>query len=591
MSSTPKQVVVPGEEDPILSDFRNMLYVTWHHLGLPDPTPMQFDYANSLQYGPTRAVLEAFRGFGKSWITSAFACWLLLCNPQLKILVVSASKERSDQFSTFTLRLIREMPILQHLAPRDGQRDSKIAFDVGPASPDHAPSIKSVGITGQLAGSRADVIIADDVEVPNNSMTQPMRDKLAEAVKEFDAILKPAAQSPNRRVLFLGTPQSEMSVYNLMTERGYTVVIWPAQYPTSKQLARYGNRLAPYITEALEKAPELEGQATDPRRFTLMDLQERRDSYGSSGFALQFMLDTTLSDADRYPLKLGNFVIHTLDRKRAPIKMAWGGSPDLCIQDLASVGFSGDRLYRAAWVDKDFADYTGCVMSIDPSGRGKDETAYAVVKMLHGLLFLVASGGFLDGFSPRTLESLALVAKEHGVNLIKIERNYGGGMFDQLLKPVLHRIYPCTIDEEGVKSTVQKERRICDVLEPVLGQHRLVVDRSVIEQDFESTKGYSTENALQYQLCYQLTRITRDKGALLRDDRLDALAMAVEHFTHAMARDNDKAADDHRASLLDDELRRFIEHAQGGPMDDDGWLGRHSTRRQEPIRRFREGTR
>ena len=83
------------------------------------------------------------------------------------------------------------MPILAHLIPDDDQRQSKISFDVKPAAASHAPSVKSVGITGQLAGSRADIIIADDIEVPNNSMTQGQRDKLSEAVKEFDAILKP----------------------------------------------------------------------------------------------------------------------------------------------------------------------------------------------------------------------------------------------------------------------------------------------------------------------------------------------------------------------------------------------------------------
>ena len=133
--------------------------------------------------GPS-VIIEAFRGVGKSWITSAYVVWLLYMNPQLNILVVSASKSRADDFSTFTLRLIKEMPILEHLIPSDDQRQSKISFDVKPAAASHAPSVKSVGITGQLAGSRADVIVADDCEVPNNSMTQGMRDRLSEAVKE-----------------------------------------------------------------------------------------------------------------------------------------------------------------------------------------------------------------------------------------------------------------------------------------------------------------------------------------------------------------------------------------------------------------------
>ena len=218
------------QRDPLKEDFRNFLWLVWRHLNLPEPTPVQYDIARFLQWGPKRAIISAFRGVGKSWITSAYVLWLLYCNPQLNILVISASKTRSDDFSTFTLRLIHEMEILSHLRPGPEQRESKVSFDVGPAQASHAPSVKSMGITGQITGSRADVIIADDIEVANNSDTQLKRDKLSEQIKEFDAILKP--DSPVGRVIFLGTPQTEQSLYNILfSERGYVMRIWPAEYP------------------------------------------------------------------------------------------------------------------------------------------------------------------------------------------------------------------------------------------------------------------------------------------------------------------------------------------------------------------------
>ena len=148
--------------NPLYDDFKVFLFAVWKHLNLPEPTRSQYMMGEWLQTGPTKLVIEAFRGIGKSWVTAAFVCWLLMRDPQLKIMVVSASKLRADDFSTFVLRLIHEVPFLQHLQPRDGQRSSKIAFDVGPARADQSPSVKSVGITGQLTGSRADVIIADD---------------------------------------------------------------------------------------------------------------------------------------------------------------------------------------------------------------------------------------------------------------------------------------------------------------------------------------------------------------------------------------------------------------------------------------------
>ena len=147
-----------------LSDFRKFLFVVWKHLNLPAPTDLQYDIAYRLQHGERRMIIEAFRGVGKSWITSAFVVHQLYMNPKLNILVVSASKVRADDFCTFTQRLINEIPILAHLKPRDDQRQSKISFDVGPAKPHQAPSCKSVGITGSMTGSRADLLIFDDVE-------------------------------------------------------------------------------------------------------------------------------------------------------------------------------------------------------------------------------------------------------------------------------------------------------------------------------------------------------------------------------------------------------------------------------------------
>lgn len=546
---------------PVLSDFRKFSYIIWKHLNLPEPTTVQYDIAQYLQHGPRRSVIEAFRGVGKSWLTSAFVCWLLVNNPQLKILVVSASKERADAFSTFVKRLINEIPMLQHLKPQDGQRDSVIAFDVGPATPDHSPSVKSVGITGQITGSRADVLIADDVEVPNNSSTQMMRDKLSEAVKEFDAILKPGG-----RIIYLGTPQTEMSLYNQLPERGYEVRIWPALFPELAQVIKYQGRLAPMITQALEADATQAGKPTDPKRFGEEDLMERKSSYGKAGFALQFQLDTSLSDADRYPLKVSDLVIQNLNPTMAHLKVAWAAAPELCINDLPNVALTGDRFYRPMWHSDDMSEYTGAVMSIDPSGRGKDETGYACVKALAGNLFLTEAGGITGGYELETLEALAYAAKRNQVKYIIIEANFGDGMFTQLLKPVLARIYPCTVEE--VKHSQQKEARIIDTLEPVMSTHRLIVDQRVIQKDFDTAKD------IKYSLFYQLTRLTRDRGALVHDDRLDALAIAVNYWVESMARDNNKAAADIKSMAIDRELKRFMGGILGTKPAGNTWMSR-----------------
>lgn len=533
-------------QDPIKADFRNFLYLCWKHLGLPDPTPEQYDIANYLQHGPRKKMIMAFRGVGKSWIYGAFAAWRLYCNPDWKILCVSASKVAADALAQFVKRLIDEMPLLAHLKARPGQKDSSTIFDVGPARLSKDPSFKSVGITGQITGSRADEIIADDIESLNNSLTQAARDKLLEVIKEFAAVSKPESGY----ITYLGTPQTEMSIYNSLEERGYEIRVWPARVPSDTE--KYRGRIAPFVLELIENGIAA-GTPVSPR-FNELKLAENLAEYGRAGFALQFMLDTSLSDAERYPLKLADILVMGLDPVVAPSRMMWSNDPRDAIDNLHTVGLPGDRYFRPGWRSDTSAEYTGCVMAIDPSGRGSDETTYAIVKILHGTLFLVASGGFSDGYGESTLKALAMLAASHKTKKIIVEANFGDGMFTQLLKPVLGRVYPCSIEE--VKHSAQKERRIADTLEPVLAQHRLVVDRKVIEEDAKAEP--------IRQLFYQMTRLTRERGCLRKDDRLDVLAMAVAFWTEQMARDRDKAADEHQERLREQELEKFIRQFRKG---------------------------
>lgn len=535
-----------------LKDFRNFLWLVWKHLNLPQPTPVQYDIAEFLQNGPKRSVIEAFRGVGKSYVTSAFVVHQLLLNPDIKVLVVSASKTRSDDFSTFTQRLIWEMPILQHLMPKEGQRQSKIAFDVAPAQASHSPSVKSVGITGQLAGSRADLIIADDVEIPNNSATQMMREKLSESVKEFDAVLK-----PDGRIIYLGTPQTEMSLYETLPERGYEVRIWPARFPDDTIRVKYGDRLAPMIEDKLDRKQGEVGAPTDPQRFSAEDLMERELSYGRSGFSLQFMLDTSLSDQDRYPLKLSDLIIMDLDSEKAPEKLVWGNNPMDKIPEVPVVGLNGDFYFGPQQKMGDWIPYTGSVMSIDPSGRGQDELGYSVVKMLNGQLFVTAAGGMQGGYKDSVLKSLAIIAKQQNVNYVIIESNFGDGMFTELFKPVINKVHPVTMEE--VRHSKQKEKRIIDTLEPVMNQHKLIFDRKIILDDYKTVQGYATEKAMKYSLFYQMTRITGDRGSLSHDDRLDALAIAVNYWVEQMAADAEKNMESRRVDLLHKALDNFVD--------------------------------
>jgi hypothetical protein len=545
-----------------INDFRNFLYITWKHLRLPNPTAVQYDIADFLANGEQRTIICAFRGVGKSWITATYVLWRLLLDPQLNILVVSASKNRADDFSTFCLRLLSEMPMLRHLYPTSSQRQSKISFDVALANASQQPSVKSLGITSQITGSRASVIICDDVETSGNTQTDFMRSKLAEAIKEFEAVIKPDTSS---RIIYLGTPQTESSIYNRLQERGYKIRYWPARYPNEAQIKTYGSNLAPIINNTWKI--DLIGQATDPSRFSEKDLLEREFSYGKIGFNMQFQLDCTLSDIDRYPLKLSDLIVMNCNPDTAPEKVIWASAPELRHNDIPCVGLQGDGYYRPMQTQGSWIDYTGAVMAIDPSGKsGKDETAYCVTKFLNGNIYVLDVGGFNAGYTEYVLAKLVGVAKKNKVNKILIEENFGQGMFEALLKPYLIKEYPCTT--ELVRQTSNKHRRILDTIEPLMSQHRLVVDTQVVRKDYEETNAiYPQEQALKYQLFYQISRLQKSNMTLAHDDRVDCLQMACHYWIKRLSSDQELASKSRQEQLVVAELQKYF-----GQTTENSWF-------------------
>ena len=168
--------------------------------------------------------------------------------------------------------------------------------------------------------------------------------------------------------------------------------------------------------------------------------------------------------------------------------------------------------------------------------------------------------------------ALSLAAAKFKVNYVSMERNYGGGMFGQILKPVLKRVCKARVleVEDMPWSSGQKEVRILNALEPVVQSHRLVVARSVILAD---NKLQSDDKFQRYSFIQQFTRITRDRGALPHDDRLEAVSEACKFWTDRMDRDQDRSLERHKDRLLDADLRAFMKGA-GGKVRKLRWAGR-----------------
>jgi hypothetical protein len=572
-----------------------MAYLVWEHMGLPAPTPRQYDISYFLQHGwagygedsdgnifewfgpeevePDRTgcrrlgdadakfredIIEAFRGIGKSYLTAAFALWRLYRNPfSEKILVVSASGSKAKEFVSMAKTLLMTMPIFEHLIPREDQRDTAWSFDVNGASISQSPSVKAVGITGQITGSRATLIIADDIEVTDNSRTEEARERLLHKTNEFSAIKVTGGAD----TLFLGTPQTEESIYTkLIRSMGATGWILPARFPMADKRQSYVFKregkadldcLAPCARRA-DRDPRLQWKPTDPERFNEMELSNR-EAKGRSYFALQFQLDTSLSDAERYPLKLHDLIVMAANPFKAPQIVQWGhdtGGKNKR-SDLQNFGFTGDYWLAPLFIDTEWREYEQSILFVDPSGRGKDETAWAVVKTLNGVLYAVETGG-VSGDPGTAMAAIATAAKKHNVHEIVVEPNYAGNIWINAFEPVLAKLWPaekpgdtagCTV-REAEWSRAQKEVRIIETLEPVMTTHRLVVDEAV---------------ASDAVLMYQLTHVTRERGCLTHDDRLDALAGAVAALMATLRVDVDQAAREMKEAEEDALLEEFVE--------------------------------
>jgi len=541
--------------DLLRDDFKLFLQALWAQLDLPSPTRAQYAIADYLQYGPKRLQIQAFRGVGKSWITGAFVLWTLFKDNEKKIMIISASKERADNMSIFLQKLIIETPWLNHMQPSDDSaRWSRISFDIK-CPPHQAPSVKSVGITGQLTGSRADLMILDDIEVPGNSMTELMREKLLQLCTEAESILTPKEDS---RIMYLGTPQTVFTIYRKLAERNYRPFVWPARVP--RKLSNYEGLIAPQLQEDIDNGAD-PWSVTDPDRFDHEDLIEREASMGRSNFMLQFMLDTSLSDAEKFPLKMADLVITSVNPKSAPDSVIWCSDPQNVIKDLPTVGLPGDYFYSPMQLQGEWGAYQETICSVDPSGRGADETTAAYISQRNGYLYLHEMRAYRDGYSDNTLLDILKGCKKYNVTKLVIETNFGDGIVGELFKKHLQQTQQ-GIDVEEVRANVRKEDRIIDALEPVLNQHRLIVNRSVVEWDYNSNKDEAPEKRLLYMLFYQMSRMCREKGAVRHDDRLDALAQGVKYFTDVLAISAQEVIKERKREEWNDMLQAFLDDPQ-----------------------------
>ena len=510
---------------------------------------LQIDIGRFLQSDVKYGMIQAQRSQAKSTIVAMFAVWQLIHDCKHRILIVSAGSEVAAEIANWVIQIIMNWDILECIRPdrTHGDRASSKAFDIHwqLKGPEKSPSVACIGITANMQGRRADLLIPDDIESSKNGTTEIQRAALEHLSKDFTSICQKG------RIIYLGTPQTVDSIYKNLPDRGYIIRVWTGRYPNEEEAKAYGDTLAPYLRAKMEADPSLtigggldgsRGQPTDPLLLGEELLCGKELDQGPAYFNLQHMLNTELSDELRHPLKTKNLIVMNFPIDKTSGEITWMPSPE---NQLKVMGFKcKPRLYRPFTVSKEQYEYEGKHMYVDTAGGGKngDETVAAVTYFLHGYVFLAEILKLAGGYGDDKYDALSRLSLKHGVNSIDVEKNFGFGAFSHAWRPSLAKHYLAAGKNmcpriEDVWESGQKELRIIDTLEPIMARHRLIIHEDIIQYDLDSTKKYPVDIQETYKFLHQVTKISRDKGSLIHDDSIDAVAGSVRRWVDRISVD------------------------------------------------------
>jgi hypothetical protein len=509
-----------------------------------------------LAYGPRKRGVLAWRFFGKTYGVGFLALWRLLRNPNRRQVLVTISMPESRKRIKMIRQWIDDVWFLNHLAPRAEQRDGADGFDVNGAESHKDFSLGCKGMDGQITGIHGDVI-ADDIEDENNTITRQARENLFNRTAEFDAVA-----GENDEIVVIGTIHSEDSVYKKLSDPmiGYSFITIPILYPKSDQKVI---NLAPELRDNLDTGKAAPGDIVAPYRVTRDFVIEKMGR--QRWFAMQFMLQINVQDTVAFPLKLADLIVFDMARDFGPVRIEWGEysqgvSTELA--GLATAGFEGDVLRRPSMIDDSPGTrhaFNRTILYIDPSGGGQSETAYYIGSDLSGNIFIHDGGAVVGSASNENIALLVSKAKQYNARTIIVEGNLVGAKdeYQNAWANLLRAEVARQADKEGTFTHTtpwnagvevdwakgQKERRICNVLEPLFSAHRIIISRRAIGDP---------------RLQQQITHVTPQPGSLEQSDRVDAFASLCRILTETTALDPEKVKQ--YARTADDvQIERMLE--------------------------------
>lgn len=400
----------------------------------------------SWELGETHLLLQAFRASGKSTLVGLFSAWALWRDPDLRILVLSAESKLAKKMARTIRKIIENHPLTRTLTPDNPDQWASDSFTINRTRVSRDPSVMACGLYANITGARADLIICDDVEVPNTCSTAEKRLMLRERLSENEFIL-----TPGGRQIYVGTPHSYYSIYadEPRTEIGETDIF----------LKGYNRLTIPVLDES--------GLSAWPERYKPKDIEKIRQRSGPLKFASQMMLrPINVNEGRLNPALLRRY------------------EDDLTAREVQqSIVLSiGDRkiVSASAWWDPSFGKASG------------DASVLAVVftdsegdYWIHRVVYIDVTPG--DGEDEASLQcrKISEVARELFIPSITVETNGIGKFLPAILRRELaDQKVPCTVVEKN--STKSKAERILKAFDSVMAARALHVHGSVYKTRFVS---------------------------------------------------------------------------------------------------------
>ena len=494
-------------------------------------------------------IFMAQRSQSKSTLAACVCVYYLIFNPHYRVAVCMPTRDLAKALIRLVIQTFQILPELAETFlpdPRAGDRDNTEEWDIHHSlkGVDKSPSVGAVSLLGSLQGRRMDIALVDDLEQDKLSRTAEMRELLLAKATDLHAICL-------GRMIFLGTPQTENSIYFTMSERGASTYVWPGRYPTPAEIPFYRGTLAPDILEAIQKDPSLQrgggvsgerGQVTCPEYLTEKIHRDMELAGGPAWYELQYMLNVTKSANSAKALKTRDVIV-VEHAQTFPVRMDKGMGPSFIHKHL-----SGGKHHELSLPSSFSEERKAPIIRayVDPAAGGSvsgDRTAFSVVGLVAGNIVLLSYGSFPGGYDKQGLYKLAEALCPHKPVSITIEKNMGYGAFKEVFQPILLEIAEKHSFKPGVEDDMvrgQKELRIIETLAPVMARGSLWVTSQALSEEDKYMEGIPSGKTAAYSLWQQISGITRERGCLSHDDLLDSLAGAVNLFREELALDGEK---------------------------------------------------